>query len=163
MSQDPFDYGGHDDSPARAATSLDGLDELLGVSGVEPRPKPTHNSLLAELDMRITLQVVVAVILLAAAGGLLAREMWARQARDTAYSQMLEASGRREYLRVMEGAEKFLTHQPLNGSGDMRAANAVNLYSEALVHWVAQQPDTLDDAARARVARHKQLVNSKDR
>ena len=152
---------GGDDSAARATKPLNELDDLLGTSGGE-RHRPAHNSLLTELDMRVMLQMVVAVVLLAVAGGLLARDVWARQARDTAFRQMMDANGRREYLHVIEGAEKFLTHPPTSGGKDAREANVVSLYSEALVHWVAQQPGKLDADTLAHVARYKQLVKSKD-
>lgn len=162
MSLEKFDYGDDEDSSSSATTPLGELDELLGTSGGEHRGQPRRNSLLAELNMRVILQVAMAVVLLAVAGGLLAREAWARQARDTAFKQMTEANGRREYLHIIEGAEKFLTHLPGNGSKDARQANVVNLYSEALVHWVAQQPGKLDAPALARVERYKQLVKSND-
>jgi hypothetical protein len=161
MSFDTFDYGGDDESAARATKPLSEFDDLLGTSGAERARAPAHNSLLANLDMRVMVQVVVAVVLLIVASGIFARDAWARQARDTAFRQMTDAQGRREYLRVIEGAEKFLTHQPLNGGNDPRAPNVVNLYSEALVHWVAQQP-ALDDGARAHIKRYEQLVKNMD-
>jgi hypothetical protein len=166
MSTGPFDYGDDDDdSSARGNNSFNELDDILGTSGAEHRrpPPSPRNSLLADLDMRVILQVVVAVVLLALAGGLVARDAWARRARDTAFNQMVDATGKREYLRVIEGAEKFLTHPPSNGGKDAREANVVSLYSEALVHWVAQQPGKLDDTALKRIGRYKQLVKSTDK
>ena len=113
--------------------------------------------------MRVTVQVVVAVILLTVAGGLIIRDSWARRVRDTAYRQMLDANSRREYLRVIEGAENFLTHESLNGSSDTREGGVISLYSEALVHWVAQRPGKLDADAHTQIARYKKLVKSPDK
>lgn len=163
MPLNPFDYG-DDDSSARDSTPLNELDELLGApSGDGARRPSPGNSLAAELDMRVAMQAVAAVVLLAVAGGLLARDAWSRRARAEAFRQMTEAGARREHLRVIVGAEKFLTHRPLNGSRDAREADAVGLYSEALVHWVAQQPGKLDDTARAHITRYNQLVKSGDK
>ncbi len=163
MSREPFDYGGDDDSPSRSTDPLSELDAMLGTSGAEPRQRPAHSSLLAELDMRVIIQVVVAVVLIAVVGGLLARDAWARHARDTAFRQMMDANDRRDYLRVIQGAEKFLTNPPRNDSSDARKANVVSLYSEALMHWVAQQPGKLDANAHAHIARYKQLVKITDK
>lgn len=165
MTPEEFDYGGDDDSktPTRGTKTLNELDELLGASGTEEKRAPKRSPLLAELDLRVTLQVAVAVVLLSVAGVLLIRGAWARQTRDTSFRQMVDAAGRREYLSVIEAAEKFLTHMPLNGSRDAREEQVVSLYSEALVHWVAQQPGKLDAAATARVERYRQLVKSHEK
>ncbi|HEX8140680.1 MAG TPA: hypothetical protein VF544_24145 [Pyrinomonadaceae bacterium] len=162
MSLGTFDYGGDDDSSAREKSPLGELDDLLGMGGAadERRRANPRPSLLAELDMRVMIQVAAAVVLLLVAGGLLARDIWARHARDAAFRQMLEANSRGESLHVIESAEKFLTHRPLNGSRDAREADVVGLYSEALVHWVAEQPGKLDANALAHVARYKQLVKA---
>jgi hypothetical protein len=163
MSLETFDYGDDDDSLTPEVKSFNELDDLFGTSGAEQQRSTKHNSLLTELNIRVMLQLVVAVLLLAVAGVLLVRDVWARQARDTAFHQMVDATGRGEYLRVIEGAEKFLTRSPLNGSNDAREANVVSLYSEALMHWVAQQPGKLDTAALAYVRRYQQLVKSGDK
>jgi hypothetical protein len=163
MSLEEFDYGGDDNTSAPETKSLNELDDLLGTSGTEDRRPRKHKSLLAELNMRVMLQVAVAVVLLSVAGVMLVRDVWARQTRDTAFRRMIDANGRREYLRAIEAAEKFLTQMPLNGSRDVREENVVSLYSEALVHWVAQQSGKLDPSALARVARYQQLVKSHDK
>jgi hypothetical protein len=161
MNSDPFDYGGDDDSPTKDATPSNQLDEIFGSSDSE-HPRPNHQPN-GGLGMRVTVQVVVAVILLTLAGGLLARDVWARRTRDTAFRHMIDANNKREYLRVMEAAEKFLTYKSLNGSGDTREGGVANLYGEALVHWVAQQPGKLDANAHAHVARYKKLVKNPDK
>ena len=153
-----IDYGADDDSSTRDAAAPNEYADIFGQSDSE-RPRPSRLPD-AGLDMRVTVQVVVAVILLVIAGGLLARDAWSRRARDTAFHQAIEANSKREYLRVIQAAESFLTHQSVNGGRDSREDGVVSLYSEALVHWVAQQPGQLDANAHARVARYKQLVKS---
>jgi hypothetical protein len=164
MSLETFDYGGDDSSTeeVEAPNELDNLFDPSATSDTKQRPPRGNNSLLAELNMRIVLQVVVAVVLLAVAGGLLARDVWARSARDTAFRQMIESNDRREYVRVIEAAESFLNNQPLNRNSDNRETTVVSLYGEALVHWVAQQPGQLNPDAHARIARYKKLVKSPD-
>lgn len=157
MPLEDFDYGSDEDLSSTASTSNGELDTFFGVSGGEQRRAPKRQSVLAELNTRVILQVAVAVVLLAIGGGLLAREAWARRARDMSFKQMTEAREKREHLRIIEGAEKFLTHLPSNSS-DAREADVINLYSEALVHWVANQPGNLDAPALARVERFKKLV-----
>lgn len=159
MDSDIFDYG--DESSRRDADSPAELGDLFGQS--EPARRQPSRPPGSGLDMRVTVQVVIAVVLLIIAGALLARDAWSRRARDTAFHQIIEANNKREYLRVIEAAENFLSHQPLNGSRDAREGGIVSLYSEALVHWVAQQPGSLDAKAHAHIARYKQLVKSPDK
>ncbi|HVG33779.1 MAG TPA: hypothetical protein VM911_11880 [Pyrinomonadaceae bacterium] len=163
MPFETIDYGGDDDSTSRESGPPNELDDIFGTPVTERRRPPARASLLAELDMRVMLQVLVAFVLLLVAGGLLARDVWVRKARDTAFRQMVDANSRREYLHVIEGAEKFLSHAPLNGSRDAREADVISLYSEALVHWVAQQPGKLDSNALAHVSRYKQLVKNSNK
>lgn len=157
MPLETFDYGNDHESPGNDRP-ISELDDLFGTSAGEPRRRPARDPL-GNLDMRVAIQVVVAIILVVVAGALLARDAWARQARDNAFRQMNEANSRHEYARVVEAAERFLTSQPFNRTKDDREPNVVSLYSEALVHWVAQQPGPLDDKTRAHVTRYKQLVN----
>jgi hypothetical protein len=158
MEPEIFDYGDEEDSSRQNNNTASELGDIFGPPDTDqPRTSVRTN---AGLDMRVTVQVVVAVILLVVAGGLLARDAWSRRARDTAFHQVIEANSKRDYLRVIQAAESFLTHQSVNGGRDAREDGVVSLYSEALVHWVAQQPGQLDANAHARVARYKQLVKS---
>lgn len=163
MSSEEFDYGSDEDNTsAHEARSSNEIDDLLGTPGTTHRRLAKRGSPLAELDIRVTLQVVVAILLLSVAGVMAVRDVSARQTRDTAFRQMMEANSQRDYLHVIEAAEKFLTQMPLNGSRDVREENVVNLYSAAIVHWVAQQPGKLDTNVLARIARYRQLVKSQD-
>lgn len=159
MALEPFDYG--TDSAAVNIDPRNDLDELLGGTGAARPRQPSRESALTDLGMRVILQVAVAVILLAAAAGLFAYDIRARQKRDAAFQQVVSAHDRREYLRVIEGAEQFLTNPPLRGPRDGREESVVGLYSEALVHWVAQRPGSLDADALARVERFKRMVNGR--
>jgi hypothetical protein len=161
MTSDIFDYGGDDASSSQSASMPKELGDIF--SPADPAPRKGRNRIDLGWDTRILVQVAVAVVLLAVAGGLLARNAWARHARDTAFRQMIEANSRRDYRRVIEAAESFLTHKPLNRSGDIREASVVGIYSEALVHWVAQQSGKLDANVLGHVTRYKQLVKSPDK
>ncbi len=105
--------------------------------------------------------LALAAVLLAAAAGLFAHDLLARRKRDAAFQQVLAANDRREYLRVIDGAEQFLTNRPLSGAADGREEGVVGLYSEALVHWVAQRPGQLDADALARVERFRRLTKGR--
>lgn len=160
MSSDSFDYWG--DAPARdAAPPLNDLDDLLGGGGAEPPRPAARESSFTDLGMRVILQVAVAAVLLTVAAGMFTHDILARRKRDAAFQQVLTANDRREYLRVIDGAEQFLTSRPLNAAADGREESVVGLYSEALVHWVAQRPGKLDPDALARVERFKRLTNSR--
>lgn len=161
MSSDIFDYGDDDDSSSQAASIPNELGDIFSSPDSAFRKGPKR--LEPGWETRIMVQVAAAVVLLAVAGGLLARDAWARRARDTAFRQMIDANSRRDYRRVIEAAESFLTHKPLNRSGDIREASVVGIYSEALVHWVAQQPGKLDSNVLSHVTRYKQLVKSPDK
>jgi hypothetical protein len=156
MNLDDFDYGALG-SPAPQTGTARELSETEVLT--DERPKRS-SSFLEHLDTRVAVQVVVAVILVAAGVGLFVRETWARQIRDAAVRQIETANDRSDYLSVIKASENFLSHPPINGARDAREGTVVNRYSEALVHWVAQQPAKLDAKANERIARYKQLVKS---
>jgi hypothetical protein len=161
MNSDIFDYGDDDPSSSQTASVPNELGDIF--SATAPAPRKGTKKFESGWETRIFVQVAVAVALLAVAGGLLARDAWARHARDTAFLQMTDANSRREYPRVIEAAETFLTHKPLNRGGDAREASVVGIYSEALVHWAAQQPGKLDANVLTHIARYKQLVKSTEK
>jgi len=158
MNLDDFDYGALGSPTPETGTA----GELSARDLTDDTPKRS-SSFIEHVDMRVAVQAVVAIILVAVAGGLFARETWARHIRDAAIRQIETASDRSDYLSVIKASENFLSHPPINGSRDAREATVINLYSEALVHWVAQQPAKLDEKGNERIARYKQLVKSPDK
>lgn len=115
--------------------------------------------LLSRQDIRIKLQAVVATVLVLAAAGLTIQDTSVRSARDAAYRQILEANQGQDYLKVLEGAEKFFANTPLSGK-DGRNQQVKNLYSKALVRWFAQQTDPLNADTQARIKRYRALMSN---
>jgi hypothetical protein len=109
---------------------------------------------------RVKIQCAVAIVLLALAFGLMWREMSHRKSRDTAYSQLQEAREARDYRRIVEGAEAFLSHPVLGRDG--REVEVKALYSEALVRWfVGQVPP--QDQKDAHLRRYSSLMGDRAR
>lgn len=159
MNSNDFDYGALGSSTPEPRMAKE-LSEVQVLTSDTPK---RSSSFLEHLDTRIAVQVVLAVILVAIGGGLFARETWARSVRDAAVHQIETATDRSDYLSVIKASENFLSHPPINGARDNREATVINLYSKALVHWVAQQPAKLEANANERIARYKQLVKNLDK
>lgn len=109
-------------------------------------------------DIRIKFQAVVASVLVVIAGGLTIHDTSVRSARDAAYQQILEAEQQQDYLKVVKGAEAFFANTPLSGK-DGRNQQVMQLYSKALVRWVAQQEDQLNDKAQEHLKRYQAVMN----
>lgn len=110
-------------------------------------------------DIQIKHQVIVATVLLVTAGGLTIHDTSVRSARDAAYQQILEAEQQQDYLKVVKEAEVFFANTPLSGK-DGRNQQVMQLYSKALVRWVAQQEDQLNDNAQEHLKRYQAVMNS---
>jgi hypothetical protein len=115
--------------------------------------------LLSRQDIRIKLQAVIATVLVLTAAGLTIQDTSVRSARDAAYRQILEANQGQDYLKVLEGAEKFFANTPLSGK-DGRDQQVKNLYSKALVRWFAQQTDPLNADTQARIKRYRAVMSN---
>jgi hypothetical protein len=160
MNSEDFDYGSLDSSSPKDKTPNEHSD-IFESFDTEPQQRSSRT--IDGLNIRVMIQVVCAVILLAVAGTILGREAWMRRTRDAAVRQIDEANSRRDYLSVIKAAEDFLTHPSTNGSRDEREATVKKLYGQALVHWVAQYPTKLDANAHECIARYKRLVKSPDK
>jgi hypothetical protein len=115
--------------------------------------------LFSRQDLRIKAQAAAASVLMLTAGWLTLHDASVRSARDAAYQQILAAEQQQDYLSVVKGAEAFFAHTPLSGK-DGRNQQVMQLYSKALVRWVAQQEDQLDDKAQEHLDRYRAVMNS---
>lgn len=115
--------------------------------------------LFSSQDIRIKAQAVVASVLMLTAGWLTLHDASVRSARDAAYEKILAAEQQQDYLSVVKGAEAFFANSPLSGK-DGRNQQVMQLYSKALVRWVAQQEDQLDDKAQEHLERYQAVMNS---
>jgi hypothetical protein len=115
--------------------------------------------LFSRQDIRIKLQAAAASVLVLTAAGLTIQDTSVRSARDAAYRQVLEANQGQDYLKVLEGAEKFFANTPLSGK-DGRDEQVKNLSSEALVRWFAQQREPLNADAQARIKRYRAVMSN---
>jgi hypothetical protein len=115
--------------------------------------------LFSRQDIRIKVQAVVASVLVLTAVALARRDASIRSARDAAYQQILKAEQQQNYLGVVQGAEKFFEHTPLSGK-DGRDRQVMELYTEALVRWFAQQGDQLDTNTKVHLDRYRAVMSS---
>ena len=85
MNSEDFDYGSLDSSSQKDETPNE-LSDIFGSFDGEPQQRSSRT--LDGLNVRVMVQVVVAVILLAVAGTILGREAWMRRTRDAAVRQI---------------------------------------------------------------------------
>ena len=115
--------------------------------------------LFSRQDIQIKAQVAVASVLMLTAGWLTFHDASVRSARDAAYQQILAAEQRQDYLKVLKGAEAFFANTPLSGK-DGRNQQVMQLYSKALVRWVAQQEGQLDGEAQKHLDRYRAVMSN---
>lgn len=153
-------FGGTEE-PVTPETPVRPIESSLLVSAFTEHKRgaePFMPWLFSRQDIRIKLQAAVASALILTAGGLTIQDTLARSARNAAYKQILEAEQRRDRLSVMKAAEVFFANTPVSGK-DERARQVRQLYSEALVHWVAQQGGQLDANDRVHINRYQAVMN----
>jgi hypothetical protein len=80
-------------------------------------------------------------------------------ARDAAYQQILASEQIQDDLRVVEASEVFFTNQPFSGK-DRRNQQVMQLYTESLVRWFAQQSASPDSSAHMYLKRYRQVTNT---
>ena len=125
----------------------------------QPGAEPLLPWLFSRQDIRLKLQALVASVLVLTAGALTIQDLSVRSARNVAYQQILNAQEQQDLLSVVKGAEKFFHKTPISGK-DGRDTQVMELYSEALVRWVAQQGDQLDANSKAYIDRYQAVRNS---
>ncbi|NEO44390.1 MAG: hypothetical protein F6K55_09740 [Moorea sp. SIO4A3] len=149
------------EEPVTPETSIP-LSELPQLTPVSVKPKqgaePFLPWLFSHQDIRIKVQAAVASVLVLTAGGLTIQDKLIRSTRDTAYRQILEAEQQQDHLSVIKGAEKFFANSPISGK-DQRDRQVMQLYSEALVRWVAQQEDPLDHKDQKHLDRYRAAIS----
>lgn len=115
--------------------------------------------LFSRQDIRLKAQATIASLLVLTTGGLLIRDSVVRTTRNTAYQQILSAHQQQEYLAVVKGAEAFLSRAPLSGKDD-RNQQVKQLYSEALVRWLARQSNQPQPDTQKRIDRYWVLTSN---
>ena len=149
------------EEPVTPETSvpLSELPRLTPVSVERKRgAEPFLPWLFSHQDLRIKVQAAVATVLVLTAGGLTIQDRSIRSTRDTAYQQILEAEQQEDHLSVIKGAEEFFANSPLSGKGE-RDRQVMQLYSEAVVRWVAQQEEPLDNEVQKHLDRYRAEIS----
>jgi hypothetical protein len=111
------------------------------------------------LDWGINLRATVASVLVLIAGGIVTQDRLKSSARDAAYQQILASEQIQDDLRVVEASEVFFTNQPFSGK-DRRNQQVMQLYTESLVRWFAQQSASPDSSAHMHLKRYRQITNT---
>jgi len=111
------------------------------------------------LDWRINLRATVASVLVLIAGGIVTQDRLKSSARDAAYQQILASEQIQDDLGVVKASEVFFTNQPFSGK-DRRNQQIMQLYTESLVRWFAQQSASQDSSAQMYLKRYRQVTNT---
>jgi hypothetical protein len=108
-------------------------------------------------DLRLKLQIAVALVAVLVVGGLTIRDILAHYTRDAAYHRLIAAAQQQDSRGIIDGAEVFLSHPSLSGK-DGRNQQVAKLYNEAFVRWFIDLDSELDTAAEARIGRYRTLT-----
>jgi hypothetical protein len=114
--------------------------------------------LFSSQDKRIKIQAAIASVLVLVAGGLGIQDKLRISARENAYQQILAAEQIQDNLSVVQGAETFFANSPLSGK-DGRNEQVMELYTQSLVRWFAQQENSPDADAQKHLERYRQIMN----
>jgi len=129
----------------------------------KPGTEPFLLWLFSRQNIRLKLQAIIASILLLTAGMLTIQDLSIRSARNVAYQQIQEAELQQDILGVIQGSEKFLGKTPLSGE-DERDQQVREIYSSALVRWLARQNNPLDEDTQVHIDRYQRISkNFKER
>ncbi|MBD1856722.1 MULTISPECIES: tetratricopeptide repeat protein [Leptolyngbya] len=109
-------------------------------------------------DQRIKLQAIAASLAVIVAGGVIVREQGVNAVRDMAYQQILSAYQQQNDQQVIQQAEQFFDHASLSGK-DARNQKVIDIYSESLVRWIAQQ-EKPDQTLQQRLDRYRTRMNT---
>lgn len=113
---------------------------------------------LSRQDLRIKAQVIIAIALLIFAGVSAVKSSTNLKNRNAAYQQIMKASQNKDFLKIIERSEIFLSQNPLSGK-DSREPIVVDLYNEAIVRWIIMEKNELDKKAKDHVQRYKEFIN----
>jgi len=122
----------------------------------KPGTEPFLPWLFSRQNVRLKIQAIIASILVLTAGTLTIQDLSIRSTRNLAYQQTQDAELQQDILGVVEGAEKFLDKTPLSGE-DERDQQVKEIYSSALVRWLARQNNPLDEKAQVHLERYQAL------
>ncbi|MDJ0569112.1 MAG: hypothetical protein QNJ53_08680 [Pleurocapsa sp. MO_192.B19] len=125
----------------------------------QPGAEPLLPWLFSPQDKRIKLQAIVAIALVLGAGGLRIQDRLRSSARETAYQEILAAEQIQDDLGLVQNAEVFFANSPLSGK-DGRNDQVMELYTESLVRWYAQQEISPDASARKHLERYHQVMET---
>jgi hypothetical protein len=114
--------------------------------------------LFSRQGMRLKAQASLALLVLLCALSLAGFDSLRRSGQDHAYATLMAAANDRDFSRVIDASEDFLSHPALHH--DARTPQVEGLYSEALVRWFSLIPGTPDQGALERVRRYQQLLGS---
>jgi hypothetical protein len=107
-------------------------------------------------DLRIKLQSALALALLLLASTLTVRDMRRARARESAWSQVQQASLKGDDFGVVTGCEAFFSAVPRNE--DPRTQEARALYQGAIVRWFSRLPGKPDGNALSHIERYRDLM-----
>ncbi|MDJ0531356.1 MAG: ATP-dependent Clp protease proteolytic subunit [Xenococcaceae cyanobacterium MO_207.B15] len=128
-------------------------------NSVKLKNEPFLPWLFSHQDLRFKMLPAFASLLLLISGGFVLRESFASSVRNRAYQEILEASQKYDSLKVIENAEQFLTHKSVKGK-DSREGEVQKIYAQALVQWLSEKGEQLDNTDWKIINRYQRLNNN---
>jgi hypothetical protein len=145
------------DNATDNAPSADPFPILIAQSRSRHRDmEPVAYWLFSRQDLRVKLQLAVAVALLITASVFLVRDTYSRAIRNVAYRQVIQAAAIDHDDGVIKAAENFLTAKVL--APDKRQEEVFRLYDQSFARWFVSRAHDIDAGAEGRIERYRTLV-----
>ncbi len=143
--------------PNTSQTASDFKPEL---SSVKVKNEPFLPWLFSHQDLRFKILPSFATLFLLFTGGFFLRESFATKVRSRTYQEIIEASEKYDSLKVIKNAEQFLAHKSVKGK-DFREGEVQQLYAQALIQWLSQKEEELDNSDLKIISRYQRLNQNK--
>lgn len=136
------------------------LQSLKEPPGRPNREEDFRDWLMAPSGLRVKLQIVVAAILLIVAGGLAGLEAYRSSARESDWKIVSAAVAKSDDPATIAAAESYLRHGRPRSEDPDREQKVRELYEEAVMRWVATQPETLAADGARRIETFQALMKN---
>jgi hypothetical protein len=145
---------------AQSQPAADSSNYVPQITPPSPQPiqlrEPFDYWVFSPRDRHLKARAIIVAIFLVTVAVLVINDAHSRSVRRDSYYRLIQASNNHNYKDVIENAEAFLSHSLL--VSDNRDGEVLDQYNQALVRWVARQPNVSQPEVAARIQRYRELV-----
>jgi hypothetical protein len=124
---------------------------------VKQKEEPFMYWFFSRKGIRYHLQIVLLFILIAIVAVIAIKDHKKHLSRDTSFKQITESGKADDFVKIIQGAEKFFSVKPLT-KNDEREHYVKKLYDKAILRMFAEQTAELDANALEHFKRYRHLI-----